>query len=37
MLMVRMYDNGAYLLNGKEIVCDDENAEAEIKSKPVKK
>ena len=33
MLMVRMYDNGVYLLNGKEIVCDDENAEAEIKSK----
>jgi len=31
--MIKLYDTGAYLLNGKEIVCDDINAAAAIKSK----
>ena len=31
--MVKMYETGVYLLNGKEIVCDDVNAAALIKSK----
>lgn len=31
--MVKLYDTGVYLLNGKEIVCDDLNAAAAIKSK----
>lgn len=33
MLMVKLYDSGVYLLNGKEIVCDDRDAAAAIKSK----
>lgn len=32
-LMVKLYDSGVYLLNGKEIVCDDRDAAAAIKSK----
>lgn len=31
--MVKLYDSGVYLLNGKEIVCDDRDAAAAIKSK----
>ncbi len=31
--MVKLYDTGVYLLNGKEIVSDDENAATVIKSK----
>jgi len=31
--MVKLYDTGVYLLNGKEIVRDDENAAAAVKSK----
>lgn len=31
--MVKLYDTGVYLLNGKEIVYDDENAAAVIKNK----
>lgn len=30
--MVKLYDTGVYLLRGKEIVCDDENAAAAIKA-----
>jgi aconitate hydratase len=31
--MIKLYDTGVYLLNGKEIICDDGNAAAAIKSK----
>ncbi|KUO73895.1 MAG: aconitase, partial [Clostridia bacterium BRH_c25] len=31
--MVKLYDTGVYLLNGKEILCDDGNAAAAIKSR----
>lgn len=31
--MVKLYDSGVYLLNGKEIVCDGRDAAAAIKSK----
>lgn len=31
--MIKLYDTGVYLLNGKEIVCDDGNAAAIIKNK----
>lgn len=31
--MVKLYDTGVYLLNGKEIVCDGGNAAAAVKSK----
>lgn len=34
--MVKLYDTGVYLLNGKEIVSDDGNAAAIIKSKTVR-
>jgi len=31
--MIKLYDTGVYLLNGKEIICDDGNATAAIKVK----
>lgn len=31
--MVKLYNTGVYLLNGKEIVCDDENATVAIRSR----